>query len=301
MEYHEDRFEDHSLVVFDEGQLAALFPASVRDGIVISHEGLTFGGILTEKQVYAKTAIRYVSAILRYCHESGIGRLLFKQSPAFYQVVSQDETDYAFFLAGAKLYRMDIAFAIDQRLAEKIPYQERRRRAVKKALKNGVVVRETTDFAPFWNNILIPNLLLRFNVKPVHSLDEINLLAKANPGAIRQFEAWQGDRLMAGCTVFESSLVAHAQYISASDEGRQNGAIDLLFDRLIQDYFRDKDFFDFGIANEEQGRILNTGLMDWKEGFGARAYAHRFYELNTADFNLIDRALGVTKNTQDKV
>jgi hypothetical protein len=38
-------------------------------------------------------------------------------------------------------------------------------------------------------------------------------------------------------------------------------------------------YFDFGISNERGGRILNEGLADYKEGFGARAVAHDFYEL----------------------
>ena len=164
-------------------------------------------------------------------------------------------------------------------------------RAVKKALKLGIMIEEANDFGPFWTEILEPNLQARFGVKPVHSLDEIRQLAAANPGHIRQFTARQDGRLVAGCTIFEGQLVAHAQYISASDEGRQQGGIDLLFHEMISRIFRQKAFFDFGIANENHGRTYNTGLMDWKEGFGARAYAHRFYEVQTANFPLIDKAI----------
>jgi hypothetical protein len=291
MEYHKDRFTDHSLLVFDDGRLSAIMPASERSDQLTSHGGLTFGGFLVAKDESARNTLRYMSALFGHCHANGMTTVLFKQSPSFYSSVSQDDTDYGLFLMGAQLLRMDTAFAIDQRLSVPVPYQERRRRSVKKAQKNGIGIRETSEFSLFWNRVLIPNLLERFGVRPVHTLEEIERLRDDNPGSIRLLEAWQHEELMAGCVIFETPIVAHAQYISASDEGRRNGAIDLLFHTLITETFKHKQVFDFGIANEEEGRRFNTGLLDWKEGFGARAYAHRFYLVDTSRHALIDHAL----------
>lgn len=288
MEYHKDRFEDYSLMVFDEKNLVGIFPANIKNNIVFSHSGLTFGGFIVAKDEATKNSIQYFAQLLKFVNEQGIGKIIFKQSPSFYSSVSQDEIDYAMFLVDAKLSRVDIAYAINQQLENKIQYQERRRRAIKKAEKNGVEIKETTDFSTFWNEILTPNLQSRFGVNPVHSLAEMESLSKNNPNKIRQFEAWQNGVLMAGTTVFETPTVAHAQYISASDEGRKNGAIDLLFHHLISQTFAHKQIFDFGIVNEEEGRKINMGLLDWKEGFGARAYAHRFYEIETKNYVQIE-------------
>ena len=51
MEYHKDRFEDFSLMVFDESdseimQLIALLPANIVDDTVYSHRGLTYGALI---------------------------------------------------------------------------------------------------------------------------------------------------------------------------------------------------------------------------------------------------------------
>jgi len=288
MEYHKDRFEDYSLLVFDEKSLVAIFPANIKSNIVVSHSGLTFGGFIVAKCEATKNSIQYFAQILKFVSENNVEKIVFKQSPSFYSSVSQDEIDYAMFLVDAKMYRVDIAYAINQQLENKIQYQERRRRAIKKAEKNGVEIKETTDFSTFWNEILTPNLQSRFGVNPVHSLAEMESLCKNNPNKIRQFEAWQNGVLLAGTTVFETPTVAHAQYISASDEGRKNGAIDLLFHHLISQTFAHKEIFDFGIVNEEEGRKINMGLLDWKEGFGARAYAHRFYEIETKNYVSIE-------------
>src|SRR2546421_2123011 len=52
MDYHRARFEDHSLVARDDdGRIAALLPANVRDRLLFSHAGLTYGGFVTDDQM----------------------------------------------------------------------------------------------------------------------------------------------------------------------------------------------------------------------------------------------------------
>jgi hypothetical protein len=125
-------------------------------------------------------------------------------------------------------------------------------------------------------------------VNPVHTLVEIDKLAGKFPKNIRQYVIFLDGNIVAGCTIFETENVAHAQYISGNEIGRNSGCLDLLFDWLINERYQGKMYFDFGIANEEMGQKINKGLMDWKEGFGARAMSHDFYEINTFDFNKLE-------------
>lgn len=289
MEYHSDRFTDHSLLIFDNDRLSGIFPANIKGQEVHSHGGLTFGGMVVPAMAYSGDTLKYLSAILIYLSQQGIKKIFLKQPPVFYNTVSADEIDQAMFILDAELYRVDTAYAIDLQLKQTITYQERRKRAIKKAQAAGIVIKETNDFSGFWKEILIPNLNDRFGVSPVHSLEEIRQLAASNPGNIRQFEAWGGDRLLAGTTIFEHPAVIHAQYISAADEGRKTGAIDLLFHHLISETFAEKNIFDFGIVNEEEGRYINIGLLDWKAGFGAKPYAHRFYKIETCNYTNLEK------------
>ena len=292
LEYHQDRFKDHSMLVFSKGKLKAILPANIStENIVQTHGGLTFGGLIVNEEESTRNVFHYLVAILKYLSRAGISELQWKQSPSFYSSISQDEIQYAFFLMNAEMYRMDIAYAIDQRVQPPIKYQKRRERAIKKAIKLGVEITESVSFEDFWNKILIPNLQARFDVDPVHSLEEIIMLASKNPGKIKQFEARKDGVIMAGATIFETQDVAHAQYISASIEGRNNGSIDLLFKELIQNFYKEKKVFDFGIVNENNGREINNGLLDWKEGFGARAYAHRFYKIQTKNYEILEKVI----------
>ncbi|HQW68620.1 MAG TPA: hypothetical protein PLH25_03065, partial [Flavobacterium sp.] len=46
MEYHSDRFEDYSLLVFEDEKLISIFPANRVENTVFSHQGLTYGGFV---------------------------------------------------------------------------------------------------------------------------------------------------------------------------------------------------------------------------------------------------------------
>jgi hypothetical protein len=134
-------------------------------------------------------------------------------------------------------------------------------------------------------------MLKKHKLQPVHSLDEIKLLASRFPNNIKQYNIYVNNIIMAGCTMFINQNVAHAQYISGTDEGRSNGCLDFLFNYLITDAFREHTYFDFGNCNEESGTKINYGLIDWKEGFGGRAISHDFYKVKTENFSLIDEIL----------
>jgi hypothetical protein len=158
-------------------------------------------------------------------------------------------------------------------------FQERRRRNIKKALRADVRICESDDWASYWD--LLTNVLKeRFGTKPVHSLDEIQLLRSRFPGNIRLFTASVEEELVGGVVIYETDRVAHAQYIAASDRGREIGALDLLFSFLLDETFAQKPYFDFGISNENDGRYLNAGLMEQKEGFGGRSVVHDYYQIN---------------------
>ncbi len=141
------------------------------------------------------------------------------------------------------------------------------------------MVKQTEDFRSYWK-ILEENLSGRHDVKPVHSIEEIELLYRKFPDNVRLFASYQRESMLAGVLVFEHQRVAHAQYIANSQEGKTLGALDMIFDELINRRYRDKEYFDFGISTEHDGLALNTGLIAYKEGFGGCAVVHDTYEMD---------------------
>ena len=45
MDYHSDRFEDSSLLIYRKNRLFALLPGNTKDKTYYSHQGLTYGGV----------------------------------------------------------------------------------------------------------------------------------------------------------------------------------------------------------------------------------------------------------------
>jgi len=70
----------------------------------------------------------------------------------------------------------------------------------------------------------------------------------------------------------------HTQYISASPEGKQMGALDLLFHHLINETNWSQPYFDFGTSARAEGNELNEPLIFQKHGFGGRTVCYDWYE-----------------------
>lgn len=281
MDYHADRFNDYSLMIFKHGILKAIIPANISPEGIHSHQGLSYGGIVIDRNLKLIETIDITNAILTYLKKEQISTLFLKLIPSIYHTLPSDEIFWILFKLNAEIYRRDTALVINNKQA-KIPYQERRIRAIKKASKCNFEIRNgENELKPFWEEVLTPNLLQKHGVKPVHSLTEIEELTNKFPLNISQYNIYIDNIIVAGCTMFLNKKVAHAQYISGTQLGRDSGCLDFLFNHLIKNEFSNYDYFDFGICNENNGQAINYGLLDWKEGFGGRAICHDFYRIET--------------------
>jgi Acetyltransferase (GNAT) domain len=278
MDYHADRFPDASLMFYDEGgRPVGLLPATVLDGgVVASHAGLTFGGLVSSDATKAGLTLEIFDAMLARLCADGYARLVYKAVPHIYHRAPCEEDLYALFRAGARLVRRDLSSTIDMRA--RLPFSKGRKYSIKLAAKSGVEVGPSDDFDAF---MAIEERVLaeRHGARPVHTAAELRMLARRFPDNIKLFAASRGGRMLAGVVVYESAQVAHAQYIGASPEGREVGAADLIIGSLVEGLYAEKRFFDFGISTERAGAYLNEGLAENKQGFGARAVVYDFYEL----------------------
>ncbi|TRX16596.1 GNAT family N-acetyltransferase [Flavobacterium franklandianum] len=289
MEYHSDRFQDYSLIVLDGEKWVAVLPANVVGNEVFSHQGLTYGGLVYNEKLKLASVIAIFKSILSFLNANKMEKLQVKLLPSIYHQKPAEELNYALFLADAQLIRRDTLAVLD--LSKKNSLSKLRKRSIQKGVSNDFEIKEVTDFEEFWNKILIPNLAQKHQAKPVHSLDEIIKLKGLFTGNIRQFNVYENGIIIAGTTIFETSNVAHCQYISGKEDKNELGGLDLLFQKLISETFKNKRFFDFGISNENQGRKLNGGLSYWKESFGASTIVHDFYEVETSNYSLLDTVL----------
>ncbi len=276
MEYHSDRFEDHSIIIERGGQPVALLPANRAGDVLQSHGGLTYGGLLTQSSMTAVLMLDVVETLLGSLSDWGFCELHYKAIPHIFCTQPAEEDVYALMRHGAEFSRCDLSFAIP--MARRLPFSSGRKYGAKKARKAGLHVRESEDFAAYWD-ILEQTLQDRHNAAPVHSLAEINRLHAQFPQNIRLFAVYGDERMIAGMVMFDCGPAVHAQYIAASAEGRDLGALDLLTQTLIETEFADRTWFSFGISTTDGGKVLNAGLSRQKEMFGARGVTFQHYRL----------------------
>ena len=277
MDYHQDRFEDYSLMVFDRDKLVAVLPANRSGEELHSHQGLTYGGLVVRESVKLSAFIEIFESVFLWSIQN-FKKAYFKVIPSIYTTCFSDELLYVLFLKNAQLIRRDTLSVIDYSLP--IKFSSSRKTEIKKGEKHALQIKQTTDFTEFWNEILIPVLAEKHQAKPVHSLDEITLLHSRFPENIKQYNVYFEGEVVAGTTLFETDNTVHSQYIGSNAERSRLGSLDFLYDFLIKKYASDKKYFDFGTSNESNGRVLNAGLSYWKESFGAKTVTQDFYELD---------------------
>jgi hypothetical protein len=282
MEYHCDRFLDYSLLIWDDkDKLIALLPAHKKATSFISHDGLTYGGFIIDSEMKTPLMLEVFENVLVYLQQSGFAEFIYKTIPTIHHYYPAEEDRYALFLSNAQLIRRHVLTVVESKT--RLPFQERRSRGVKKAIKANLIVKLTDDFASFWD-ILSSVLWETHQVKPVHNLTEILMLRDFFPDNIKLYACFQDNTMLGGVLVYENQKVARTQYIAADSLGRSLSALDLTFKYLLEEVYAHKSFFDFGPSNEDNGYVLNKGLIEQKEGFGGRAVIHDQYRIDLGGY-----------------
>lgn len=275
MDYHADRFEDHSYLIYLNGSLYCLLPANRWQNVLFSHQGLTYGGFIMNEKCTVEIILKIYDHLKKECAKSGIKKIVYKPVPHIYHGIPSEEDLYALFYNQCRLTTRNVSSVID--LNKRIGYSTLRKRRIKKSIKNNLRVEETNDYPQYWE-ILQNNLKEKYKASPVHSVKEITMLSKKFP-EIKLFCAFLEEEMLGGVVCYLTHNVVKVQYISATEKGKSLGAIDAIFYYLIEGFCKKFKYLDFGTSNENGGKYLNETLIHQKEGFGGRAICYDTYEI----------------------
>lgn len=272
MEYHQDRFDDFSLMVFDEkNKLKAILPANRVGNILYSHQGLTYGGIVFEKNHNPINTSNIIDSILVFLKEALFTTIFIKSTPIFYHKSNAAELDYFLFQKGATIENREMNLAIDLRKDWKLSKSKLKHF---KKVQTKLDLVEEFDFNPFWSQVLTPRLFEKYDTKPVHTLDEILYLKEKFSTNIIQYSAYFEGEIVAGITIFKNDKVVKSQYGAITKVGEKLRALDFLFISLIEKY-KNQDYFFF-----DMGTVLhNEGLLNQKIELGCDVFTNDHYSL----------------------
>ncbi len=280
MDYHSDRFMDHSLVFYEDNEIAALLPANEREQEIISHGGLTYGGLLLGASAKQHTVLECFREMIKYAARSGINAIIYKPVPHVFHLQPAEEDLYALSMVNAELCEVSASTVLNLRDPLKMP--KGRKAQISRARREGVEVKVLDREEDYRRFIELENevLKLRHGVRAVHTAEELYLLHSRFPDKIHLYGALKEGRMIAGTVVYEYAQAVHTQYMASNDLGRSIGALDLAVSTVISDYRETKQWLDFGISTEDHGRLLNEGLISQKEGFGGRTNVYTAWKLN---------------------
>lgn len=299
MDYHRDRFNDFSLLSYKGERLMAMLPANLTDdGVLHSHQGLTYGGwILPEHHLDGAEMIPMWDAWLDFCRRERIHAIDYKPLPYIFAAQPSQEDLYLLWRYGAEVSQCQLSSVID--LSCRLPFNQQQRRNLRKSMAEDVGIREESDVADFMK-LLEECLRERHDAKPVHTSAELQLLRNRFPENIKVYTLRAGGEISAGVCLYlggrekdnagdempepspcrsglkvgncrKVSGYVHCQYIASSRAGREKGLLTRLMSYLIdmaeEDGYR---YYDFGTSNEDSGHYLNPGLLRQKYSLGAR-------------------------------
>ncbi len=283
LNYHKDRFTDVSLIIRnDKEQIAGVFPAATNSTdplLVSSHPGITHGGLICSGRTGAGDVHKILQLVFQWYKEQGYQSLLYKAIPFHLHTIPFHSDIHALWDLGARIERRDLWNVIH--LDGSRSLSKGRKWAVNKALSSGLDIRTDGSGQAYSNffEVLRECLNERHGALPAHTVDEMLELGSRFPEQIDLWTASDKNGCVAGAWIFKMSKSAwHTQYIASTEKGRSLFSVDLLLETIIKSAERHGiKYFSFGASTEREGKVLNTGLFNFKAGFGAGSAVQDFY------------------------
>lgn len=291
LNYHEKgRFEDCSLIFFDEKKVVGVCPACViyEEGkkIFYSHMGSTYGGIIICKEMLRVEKMKeLLDAFEKYMKKENFSKCILKPSMDILCNYPQDILEFFMFFNKYKESK-ELNIYIDYskyNTADIISnLSKMKKRNIKKCLNAGFMLKkliERNEIDEF-HRILSANLL-KYDRKPIHTVDELCDLKKRLGSAIEFYGAFLDKKLMAGTMVFlfENVKCAHTQYLAADPDYKQLNPMAFIYYKMIEVFAeQDYKYLSWGIATEHLGSDINYSLANNKEEFGSLHSINRIYE-----------------------
>lgn len=290
LNYHpEGRFTDASVMVYNGQELCAVVPAAAQtvDGrrMLRSHPGSTFGGIiLGAEMLRAPKLVELVDELDRYFQSQGFEGCELKLTSDLFSALPTDAVQYALYHAGyTDEVEISAYLPVAGRTHEALvaEYSFNKRYDLKKSVKAGLsfrVLHTHEEIAAFYELLCVN--LTKFDAKPVHTLEE---LFDFHDARLRDEVVFLGvydqqQRMVAGACLFRFADVLHTQYLATAPDVRGYVPSTFLYDSVIRFALESgAKAVSFGTSTHDRGRVLNTGLIQNKEGYGALHSLNRIY------------------------
>lgn len=295
LDYHPvEKFEDASLIVEDnDNNIYCVIPACTlyENGkkVFFSHKGSTYGGLVVNKRYYQ---VEYVQEMLdlleQYLASQQYEKIVLKITPDILSTNSPALLEYMLGYNGYCSYQELSTYVDLNNLSENIldSFNANKRKLVRRMLESNYEFKELTQDkeVEVFHQLLTINLS-KYNCKPIHTIEDLlDFKNQRLEDDVRFFGIFEEEKIIAAGMMFEfpQLKVSHAQNLSCNPF-EKHGKLDpitFLYYHVIR-YYREHGYakLSWGISTEDQGKVLNTGLIKNKESYGSTYSINRtFYK-----------------------
>ena len=277
--YHEDRFEDASLLLRCRSRPLGVIPGNVDGDTFWSHQGVSFGGLILRRRARFGEVGTAVAALLEHLQSRGCARLMYRPAPHPYHRQPRDEDVYFLEQAGARRVETKLHSMLICRGGATASSQKWRR-DLRRARRSGVRIRagHGDDLPRVWEQV--ERLLALHGQRPVHSLDDIRLLCGRFPENVRLTVAeGAGGDFLAGMLTLHFGRTITALYLGETEAGREACAGKLINQQHIGAEENEGCWFDLGQWCDTDSREGSDSLLMHKELMGGRLVQRHTWEL----------------------
>jgi hypothetical protein len=290
LNYHpKERFIDNSVLLFKENMLVAVVPGcSINDEgrkTFSSHAGSTFGGFVIHRKYYdAVSIIEMIKALENKLREDGFEKVVLKITPDLFSKEKSDVLQYALTYCGYDDYS-ELSTYIDfetykQDIEANCNYRQRRN--IKNSLKYALQFEKLSDADIYQFYKILEKNLVKFNARPVHTVDEL-LDFKNNrlKDIVEFYGVYFEDKIVSAAMIFKFDRVLHTQYLASDYDYSNCRPMTYLYYKLIELVSQNGyKILSWGISTEKNGAVLNESLLSFKESFGSKYSLNRgFYKI----------------------
>ena len=275
-DYHlPGKFEFNHLIFLEKGEIAALLPGQLKNGLFESPIGASYGSIVTN-DVKFSFAMKLIATLLDYGRNTGIKEFMLTPAPLIYEDVQNQNMDFAFLWSGFKydLHYISSAIKLDSRTDIISRFQPTIRRNVRKSLKDPDIRVEINERYEEFYPILLANKA-RHNVKPTHTYEDLIMLKTLLPDNLKLFMVYYKDKPIAGSSMFFCNKnVALCFYNMLLYEYEHLKPIQRVMYEVVKwSTENGYKYVDIGVSQDTKAENLMTpsmSLIEFKEKFDAK-------------------------------
>ncbi|MEE9163103.1 MAG: GNAT family N-acetyltransferase [Candidatus Neomarinimicrobiota bacterium] len=273
LDYHTRKFNWNHLLFYRGNELVAVFPCGLDGNTLRSPTGASYGGLVLEPYCSIEIVNAIVQALTTYCEQESIKEIVLTPPMQVYSRMPDEVQEYALLQNGFEQIKTQYSSVIN---LEVVSLDKGRRSDIRRAKRDGLVVKENKDFEGFFP-ILVKNKE-KYDARPVHTIDEMKKI-DALFGA-KLFLAVIDGRTIGGLWILPASKTCAQIFYSASlHEYRRHNAIVSLVAHAI-DWARKGEYryLDYGVSTDTttEEDIL-WSLARFKERLGGSGCLRRTY------------------------